>query len=179
MILIKSISSDAGSAAARACRFSFTDSQTEDFTVTVNPSAFSYAVRAASGEPVEEYRALSESVRSEFFPVFLALEKTLRITQSYCGESIFNHIESSEVTVKESEGVTSAVNVFRCDGAEYAAAVIWNLQEEIPDYTYAVFKGEELIEEYKALYQAIDSYYYPILAELDEKMDNAECRMDN
>ena len=170
MVLIKTISCDANAAVARVCRFSFESSVKEDFFVIVNPVEFSYAVKTMDGEPVENFRMLSESVRSEFFPVFLTLEKTWRSLQSYCGDSILNRIESSEVTVMTRDGVSSAVNIFRCDGEEYAAAVIWNLQEEIPDYTFSVFKGNELIEEYKALYQAIDSRFYPVLAEMDEKL---------
>lgn len=171
MVSIKTISCDRESAAARACRFSFYDNVTEDFIVSIDPIEFSYAVRTTEGKLLENYRGLQESVRSEFFPVFLTLEKTLRAAMNYNGDSIFHHMESSRIILDRRDGISSAVNVFRCEGEEYAAAVIWNMQEEIPDFTYAVFKGEELIEEYKALYRAIDSYYYPVFAELDSELD--------
>lgn len=177
MVLIKSISSDGNSAVAHTCRFSFDDDLTEDFVVSIDPGTFTYAVRTPEGAMRENYRGLPESVRSEFFPVFLTLEKTLRASQAYCGDSILNHIESGRITLENSDGIFSAVNVFNYEGEEYAAAVIWNLEEEIPDFTYAVFRGDELIEEYKALNYAIDSYYYPVLAELENELHNGQSEM--
>lgn len=177
MISINSILSNRDSASADVCRFSFADSNTEDFIIAVNPAEFSYSVRAADGKVLEEYRRLEDSVRSEFFPVFLTLEKTLNAARNYSGDYIFNHMKSSGTTLDFKDGILSAVNVFRCEDEEYSAAAIWNLQEEIPDFTYAVFKGDELIEEYKSLYRAIDSYYYPVFAELYNELYREENRI--
>jgi len=128
---------------------------------------------------IETYASLPETIYSDFFEEFRMLEKILRaqMQHSTLPGSIFDRIELKNTQVDNKNGIISGVTLFQYEDMDCAAVLIRDHSEEIPKENCSIFINDQLSEEYEALYKAIDSEYYPILAELSNQMERQEERV--
>ena len=119
---------------------------------------------------LECYSCLQEGVYSRFAGIFLTLQKTINTCNKVYSENILHEITSSKEFTDLGEKYTGS-NIFTYRGREMIACVEYDFSDEIPAYTYTVSDTElNDLEGYEALYQAVDSEYYPVLADLDNDM---------
>ena len=145
------------------------------YQVEINPfrdREKAFAVSDSAGSVTEEYAWLGACVHSRFADVFITLQKSINTCNVFFGANILEEITGS-VECTEVNGRYTASNVFTYEGKEYIACVEKDFSREIPSYTYTV-SGKDLrdLEGYQALYQAIDSEFYPILADLDKALED-------
>ena len=130
-----------------------------------------YRVSIYKGELLESYDELQYSMRSRFAEIFICLRRGISTCNSFFGTGILQKIASS-ITFEEEGSKYTAVNHFLYQGEEYLATVVKDYSSEIPVYTYTVSGiNLENIEAYPALYHALDSEFYPVLADLDRDLE--------
>ena len=125
-------------------------------------------------DPVEQYKCLQETVYSRFAEIFLTLQRTMNTCSKAFSAGILQEITGKKQLSTQGDRLTCS-NLFTYRGEEMIACAERNYSSEIPEYTYSV-SGTDLsdMETYSALYQAVDSEFYPILADLDNDLENME-----
>ncbi|MBQ6366704.1 MAG: hypothetical protein IJI61_09930 [Oscillospiraceae bacterium] len=130
-----------------------------------------FRVTDASGTLLEQYPSLERSVHSRYFPVFLALQKNMNICNTLLGGTILEEITGSISFSAVGERYTAS-NLFQYRGKEYIACAEKDYSAEIPSFFYTVSDTRlQDTEGYEALYHALDSEFYPVLADLDRELD--------
>ena len=131
-----------------------------------------YFVFDSDGKVRESYTSLQDSVYSVFGEIFHLLFKSVTACNVIYGGGILRDISASKDFVKLAEGQYRGSNVFSWKGEQYIACIEYDLTKEIPEYYYSVSNIElDENEGYSALYQAADSEFYPILADLDNDLN--------
>ncbi len=124
-----------------------------------------------NGRVRETYPSLQDTIYSFFSDIFRLLYKNIMACNVIYGESILQDITSSKDFVKLADGHYRGSNIFSWKGEKYIACIEYDLTKEIPEYYYSVSDIDLTENEgYNALYQAVDSEYYPILADLDNDL---------
>lgn len=130
-----------------------------------------YRASLSRGEVLETYDELEYAVHSRFAEIFIALRKAISSCNRLFGATILQKITSS-VTFEEEDRKYTAVNCFQYLGGEYIATVVKDYSYEIPVYTYTVSEDDlQDLEAYPELFHAIDSDFYPVLADLDQRLE--------
>ena len=86
------------------------------------------------------------------------------------GTNILSEITSSK-EISEQENCIIAVNRFTHHRKQYVAQVKRDCTADISASLYTVIGPGRQQEEYTALYQAVKSEFYPVLADLDHDLD--------
>ncbi len=119
----------------------------------------------------ENYTCLEESIYSRFSGVFIALQKAINACNMIYAENILQEVENSSKEFHDFGNKYTASNIFRYHGKEMIACAEYDFSSEVPSYMYTVSDTElNDLEGYQALYQAVDSEYYPVLADLDNDL---------
>ncbi len=145
----------------------------KEYIVAIDPYQDKpFLVSLRGGEVLESYPLLDTTVRSRFAPVFIAVQKGINTCNEFYGKNLLEEITSS-VECSEVNGRYTASNVFSYEGREYIACIEKDFSKSIPSYTYTV-SGTDLedLEGYQALYQAVDSEFYPVLADLNRQLED-------
>ena len=123
------------------------------------------------GKVKEAYPSLQDTIYSIFGDIFRLLYRNLTACNVIYGRGILQDITSSKDFVKLADGHYRGSNIFSWKGEKNIACIEYDLTKEIPDYYYSVSDIDLTENEgYNALYQAVDSEYYPILADLDNDL---------
>lgn len=118
----------------------------------------------------ENYTCLEESVYSRFSGVFIALQKAINACNMIYTENILQEVESSK-EFHDLGNKYTASNIFHYHGKEMIACAEYDFSSEIPSFMYTVSDTKlNDLEGYEALYLAVDSEYYPVLADLDNDL---------
>ena len=127
-----------------------------------------FLVLAEDGKTeLECYSSLNESIYSRFSGIFLVLQRTVDASNKIYSENILNEITSSKEFTNLGDKYTAS-NIFSYHGREMIACAEYDFSAEVPSYMYTVSDMElNDLEGYEALYQAVNSEYYPVLADLD------------
>ena len=130
-----------------------------------------FLVLAEDGKTeLECYSSLQKSIYSRFSGIFLVLQRTVDASNKIYSENILHEITSSKEFTDLGDKYTAS-NIFTYRGREMIACAEYDFSDEIPAYTYTVSDTElNDLEGYEALYQAVGSEFYPILADLDNYM---------
>ncbi len=89
-----------------------------------------------------------------------------------CGGGILHDITGSKDFVRLANSHYRGSNVFAWKGEKYIACIEYDLTKEIPEFYYSVSDIElSETEGYNALYQAVDSEFYPVLSDLDNDLN--------
>ncbi len=116
---------------------------------------------------VEGYSCLQEGVYSRFAGIFLTLQKAINACNKVYSESILHEITSNKEFTDLGDKYTAS-NIFTYHGREMIACVEYDFSREVPSYMYTVSDTKlDDLEGYEALYEAVNSEYYPVLADLD------------
>ena len=156
-------------------RFDYAKADVSDgenvYRVEYNPyEEFFYLVTDESGCRIESYSRLEDCIYSRFSGIFLALQRGMNACNMIYGTNILSEITSSK-EIAEQEGCLTAVNRFTHHRKQYLARVKRDRNAEIPVSLYTVIGPGTKQEEYTALYQAVKSEFYPVLADLDHDLD--------
>ena len=142
-------------------RFDYAKADVSDgenvYQVEYNPyEEFFYLVTDDSGCRIESYARLEDCIYSRFSGIFLALQRGMNACNMIYGTNILSEITSSkEISVQEN----CIIAVNRDCTADISASL------------YTVIGPGRQQEEYTALYQAVKSEFYPVLADLDHDLD--------
>ena len=142
-----------------------------DYQVEYNPNEqFIYGITDDSGCRIESYARLEDCIYSRFSGIFLALQRGMNACNMIYGTNILSEITSSkEISVQEN--CIIAVNRFTHHRKQYVAQVKRDCTADISASLYTVIGPGRQQEEYTALYQAVKSEFYPVLADLDHDLD--------
>lgn len=137
------------------------------YRVEYNPYSDNFfIVYDEAGSVLESYLRLEDCVYSRFSGIFLALQKAMNACNLVYGTNILSEITSSKSLSAEGSRRT-AVNRFSWRGKQYTASAELDGSEEIPVFQYTVSdRSNRSTESYQALYQAVNSVFYPVLADL-------------
>ena len=156
-------------------RFDYAKADVSDgenvYQVEYNPyEEFFYLVTDDSGCRIESYARLEDCIYSRFSGIFLALQRGMNACNMIYGTNILSEITSSkEISVQEN--CITAVNRFTHHRRQYVAQVKRDCTADISASLYTVIGPGRQQEEYTALYQAVKSEFYPVLADLDHDLD--------
>lgn len=142
------------------------------YHVEYNPYAENfYLVTEEDGTVIESYLRLEDCVYSRFSGIFLALQKAMNACNLVYGINILSEITSTKELLTEGDRKT-AVNRFTYRGKQYTARAELDSSREIPSSLYTVSDSTgQHSETYQALYQAVNSVFYPVLADLEHNLD--------
>ena len=141
------------------------------YHVEYNPYAENfYLVTEEDGTVIESYLRLEDCVYSRFSGIFLALQKAMNACNLVYGVNILSEITSTKEYSTEGNNKT-AVNRFTYHGKQYVARAELDFSQEIPVSLYTVSDSTGQHDEtYQALYQAVNSIFYPVLADLEHTL---------
>ncbi len=132
-----------------------------------------FYVTERDGKMLESYPRLDATVHSRFAPVFIALQKGMDTCNEIYGKGILDEITSCINLYDEMNDRYSASNIFTYEGKHYVAGIEKDYSGAVPSFTYTVSETNlENPEGYQALHQAIDSEFYPVLADLDQQLED-------
>ena len=132
---------------------------------------YNFFVYDTDGNEREAYIALQHTVHSWFADIFRLLYRNARACNVIYGGGILQDITGSKDYIKLSDGKYRGSNIFEWKGERYIACVEYDLTKEIPEYYYSVSDiNLNENEGYDALYLAVDSEFYPVLADLDNDL---------
>ena len=130
-----------------------------------------FLVYDEAGSVIESYLRLEDCVYSRFSGIFLSLQKAMNACNMVYGTDILSEITSSKTFAVEN-GRRIVCNRFTYRGKQYLARAVQDESSEITTYEYSVSDSSRLKEEnYQALYQAINSVFYPVLADLSHDFE--------
>ena len=141
------------------------------YRVEYNPYAENFfIVYDEGGAVLESYLRLEDCVYSRFSGIFLALQKAMNACNLVYGTNILSEITSIKEISAEGGRITAS-NRFTYRGKQYAARAELDSSQEIPSSLYTVSDSTgQHSETYQALYQAVNSTFYPVLADLDHDL---------
>ena len=131
-----------------------------------------FVVYDMDGKTREAYPSLQDTVYSIFRDIFRLLYRNVTACNVIYGNGILQDITGSKDFVKLGDGKYRGSNIFSWKGEQYIACIEYDLTKKIPEFYYSVSNIELTENEgYNALYQAVDSEFYPILADLDNDLN--------
>lgn len=132
-----------------------------------------YLVYDEAGAVIESYLRLEDCVYSRFSGIFLSLQKAMNACNMVYGSDILSEITSSKSFTEENSR-RIACNRFTYHGRQVLARAVQDYSTEIPSFEYTVSDGNQQKEEtYQALYQAVNSVFYPVLADLSHDLEKS------
>lgn len=175
MIRIINISCDDYSAEASVEMLSSRNSVPENYTVSILPEEFTYCVYDGSENCREKYKCLSRCAESEFFSVFIVLRRMMNMFRPLItGETTADRTEDSRVSFTAEGETYSALELFRCDGKDYAAYILYDFSGNPPEFTFYLMQGKNnrIVEEYHEYYELVESEFFHVFARLENQMND-------
>ena len=145
------------------------------YRVEYNPYAENFfIVYDEAGIVLESYLRLEDCVYSRFSGIFLALQKAMNACNLVYGTNILSEITSSK-EFSSKDGKIIASNRFTFRGKQYIARAERDFSPEIPISLYTISDStRQHRESFQALYQAVNSTFYPVLADLDHDLEKLQ-----